>query len=583
MSSFLKTLCLGAFLISPTFSQLVSAQEIESHNVLRVIESDLENGRISLNEAIVEPFRLVFNAEASIYKNSVSNFQNLKCLNSSVGRYKNEKARLDEGVVNEVEGYFRALEQNVSQMQAFIISESGKFRINYDTTGSNAVSVDDLDGNGISDYVERTAEAADSSYRHQVLTLGFRDPIPPATLYNIYFQNIGFYGFTQRSVTEPSGTYIVVHNNFNGFPPNTDPEGNEIGALKVTVAHEFKHAIQFSQNGWNGDSDAWAEMDATLMEEVVYDNVNDYYNYIEGSGSLIRSPQQTLIPGSYEDITFALYFHEKFGDFFWTDTWERIEVSPLSISLLTAVESELESENETYRKEVTENYLWHLASGPNNSSINYGFKDREFYPNPNLTATFFGLTDSLSTQRSLNRMAANYYMVDLQTEAEGNVAVLLSAESEEINAGVIAYFNNGSSEALISNDNSLGSRRISAPWEWSEVSRLGIAVVNTSRTASSTFRIGISSDIPQKLELAQNYPNPFNPSTTIPIEIPETQFVSLKVYDITGRLVQTLLEGEVQTGFYEINFDGSALASGVYLYQLRTEKGAQFQKMLLVK
>lgn len=92
-------------------------------------------------------------------------------------------------------------------------------------------------------------------------------------------------------------------------------------------------------------------------------------------------------------------------------------------------------------------------------------------------------------------------------------------------------------------------------------------------------------DLPKAITLAQNYPNPFNPSTTISFELPESQQVSLTVYDVTGRRVATLLNGETrQSGEHTITFDASNLASGIYLYRLSTAAGQTFtNKMMLVK
>ena len=222
------------------------------------------------------------------------------------------------------------------------VSPSGKFKIHYATSGRHKVPLDDLNGNSIPDYVEEVAEAGDFSYNQEILTLGFTDPIDEGEVYDVYIEdlsNFGAYGLTNNSTVgsfpcdiSGSETCIYIENDFVGFPDNDDPEGQQIGAIKVTMSHEFKHAIQFAQNSWQGDSDRWAEMDATLMEEVVYDDVNDYYNYIEDfSTDLFSNPHVTLndptnpIAGYYEDITWALYFHERFGDNFWPAVWEFIE------------------------------------------------------------------------------------------------------------------------------------------------------------------------------------------------------------------------------------------------------------------
>jgi len=76
--------------------------------------------------------------------------------------------------------------------------------------------------------------------------------------------------------------------------------------------------------------------------------------------------------------------------------------------------------------------------------------------------------------------------------------------------------------------------------------------------------------VPTFYEMNQNYPNPFNPSTVINYQLPKAGFVSLKVYDIVGNVVRTLVNGFKPAGSYAANFDGSNLASGIYFYYLET-------------
>ncbi|HOI31064.1 MAG TPA: T9SS type A sorting domain-containing protein [Melioribacteraceae bacterium] len=91
------------------------------------------------------------------------------------------------------------------------------------------------------------------------------------------------------------------------------------------------------------------------------------------------------------------------------------------------------------------------------------------------------------------------------------------------------------------------------------------------------------SEIPDKYKLSQNYPNPFNPTTTISFSIPESQFISLMVYDILGREISTLVNEEKQPGNYKVNFDGSNLSSGVYYYQMRAGQFVETKKLILLK
>jgi hypothetical protein len=89
--------------------------------------------------------------------------------------------------------------------------------------------------------------------------------------------------------------------------------------------------------------------------------------------------------------------------------------------------------------------------------------------------------------------------------------------------------------------------------------------------------------IPRVYALLQNYPNPFNPITTINYQIPENGLVILRIYDILGNEVRTLVNENKVAGRYEVNFDASSLASGVYLYTLKVNDYADVKKMILMK
>jgi len=91
------------------------------------------------------------------------------------------------------------------------------------------------------------------------------------------------------------------------------------------------------------------------------------------------------------------------------------------------------------------------------------------------------------------------------------------------------------------------------------------------------------SELPAAVDLRQNYPNPFNPSTVIRFELPETQNVTLEVFDLSGRKVATLLDGPRNAGRHQIQWAPDNLASGLYLYKLRTGNRVITKKMMLIK
>ena len=88
---------------------------------------------------------------------------------------------------------------------------------------------------------------------------------------------------------------------------------------------------------------------------------------------------------------------------------------------------------------------------------------------------------------------------------------------------------------------------------------------------------------PTKFSLSQNYPNPFNPTTTIEYAIPEDSDVKLSVYDISGHLVETLVDEYHQAGQYDIKWNASKYSSGIYIYRLESSYGIYSRKMVLIK
>jgi len=110
--------------------------------------------------------------------------------------------------------------------------------------------------------------------------------------------------------------------------------------------------------------------------------------------------------------------------------------------------------------------------------------------------------------------------------------------------------------------------------------------INGDAAVKYSQSTGISqtdNSIPEKFSLSQNYPNPFNPVTNLEFGISELGFVSLKIYDMLGKEVVTLVNENLNPGTYKCNFDASALSSGIYFYKLQTDNFSETKKMTLLK
>jgi uncharacterized protein (TIGR02145 family) len=118
----------------------------------------------------------------------------------------------------------------------------------------------------------------------------------------------------------------------------------------------------------------------------------------------------------------------------------------------------------------------------------------------------------------------------------------------------------------------------SSIYDWFKVMKYSIRCVKNDPTGVLN-----ESFIPDKFILMQNYPNPFNPSTKISYQIPEMSFVKLKVLDILGNEIETLVNEEKFIGSYDFEFDAAGLTSGIYFYQLKAGNYIETKKMLYLK
>lgn len=151
---------------------------------------------------------------------------------------------------------------------------------------------------------------------------------------------------------------------------------------------------------------------------------------------------------------------------------------------------------------------------------------------------------------------------------------------------------------VVADDNSFTSGPVApAPWTYSHVfttessnpyycvlhgapGGVGMSGVITVQAASDIRNEGISI---YKFDLKQNYPNPFNPTTTIHYVVPKGSLVELRVYDVIGNEVETLVNEFKPAGNYNITFNAFSLSSGIYFYKLQAGSFAETRKMTLLK
>jgi hypothetical protein len=230
--------------------------------------------------------------------------------------------------------------------------QTAHFVLHYTTQGAWAVAPQDADRNGVPDFIEASAKSWEDVYQREVGQLGY--PAPKLTVaadgtvsnkFHVYFKDMNFYGYTVPENVDyepvngfPSGTasaWIVVENDFAGFPPNdldvTGLEPVRVGALEVTQAHEFMHALQFNinvyQSGW------LMESHATWAEDAVYDGINDWHWYIN---TFFNSP---ALPVFNRYVYGSAFFQNWLSETYGVDTPRRVWNAARSMSAADAIET----------------------------------------------------------------------------------------------------------------------------------------------------------------------------------------------------------------------------------------------------
>ncbi len=262
-------------------------------------------------------------------------------------------------------------------------SPGGHFKLHYDVSGANAVPITDNNHNGTPDYVENVANYCDSSWRTEVDNLQYMSPPSDGTSggdsrYDIYFEEMGYYGYTQPEGAGPNPwndriSFISIHRNFNGFPPNTDPDGNQLGAAKVTIAHEFYHAVQFAYD--YGEELWWMEAGSTWMEDMVFDVVNDNYNYLS---TFFTSPQTALTDNgfhAYSSFIWPKFLEERFAD---TSLARKIWEACRYTTAYNAINDSLSLVGYNFDSAVAEFTTWNFITSTRDDGNHY--EEAKFYP-----------------------------------------------------------------------------------------------------------------------------------------------------------------------------------------------------------
>jgi len=591
MIGILALVALGS---GPALAAVDSAAEF-----LQIVQERVDRGELSAEDALLLKFQYAFDREKLPEDLQPTSRAPLKCGTVLVQEYLGLRDDLRGDVVDQIEAYLAPPE---AENRPSHYSPSGLFRIYFQTTGGDAVPSGDANGNFIPDFVENIADYMDYSLDFECNQLGFETPPfqADAPYMSIYLADLdGVYGFTQP-VSYPAGmTRITLDNDFIGYPPNDDPDGDALGAAKVTAAHEFKHSTQYAGSRWS--ESGWVEVDATWMEEIAYPEVNDYLNYLN-FGSPIADPDGALDggstgTGSYDDCVWQHYQSETHGVPFVVDFWEHRKTHT-SQPVMDSYEEMFLAYGADLTTAWNEFTTWNFATGAR-FLLDDGYAEAEIYPAGSPQRTIYSYPSTYNG--AVTRLAANFVRCLFLDEPGKNLRVTFDGDdTARMTLGIVvneSYATNAGAMYTVDLDTS-NDVVFDVPYDLGGVYSVGIIVGNANKSGTNrSYSLAVDlvdagttpvGDVARALAITGNHPNPFNPSTNIEFALASSADTRLEIYDLAGRKVRTLLDATLGAGEHTVRWQGQddggrPLASGTYVARLSSGDQITSHKLVLAK
>lgn len=463
--------------------------------------------------------------------------------------------------------------------QTSIVSPGGFFRIHYNTTGTNTPRYNSTltpDQNAM-----LITEALDSSYNFEVAYLGY--PAPPSddtsggdNLYDVYIEELGsgLYGYTEyeREVTAGSGrftSFMVIDNDYVGSFATTG-----INGARVTVAHEFHHAIQGGNYIFRDADRFFYEITSTAMEEFVFDSVNDYYAYMS---SYFQNPGNSFSSNNgYNLAIWNIFLKDRFGFEILKRQWELMP----QMRAISAIGSSLTEFNSSLRAEFNKFGIWTYYTNNRRIPGQY-FEEAQFYPllRTGMARTFSPPSDSVNGNSY--PVANNFFnLVNTSKSPSDTITVLIS--NSNLVSGINAPATQTPFSYVLRVDSVPGSVNLAPgyfavfspndPQNWA-VSEF----INRQLVREDTARIAI----PKKVEDFV-FPNPFvfgkSGNTNINFSVAEelgTELM-LNIYTSAMELVYESKKSVVSSYNQKVlqwngrTIKGERVGSGVYIYVIKS-------------
>lgn len=495
---------------------------------------------------------------------------------------------------------FKSLFQRPELPESYV-SSSGAFKIHYTRSGIDAVPAADADQNGVPDFVEETAAAYELSFEVQVNELGYDAPPDDdgtdGPEYDVYIQDLGpsFYGYTQGEAGVPETpqrdlrSYIVIDNDFEDghFTPGID-------GSRVTAAHEYFHAVQFGYRTFNNsDEPFYYEMCSVWMEDVLYDDINDYYQYLP---SYFR---KTNVPFNKFDLSRS--FGQAVWNHFIVKKYDRADMIRTSwelmraeTSAMAAIQESLSRIGGTFSNDFVEFGFWNYFTGSRADSIRF-YKESAAYSEVLIDDAFLFTADTTVIDSSLS-LTHKYYEVTVPEAGAYSITGDFEDPGKWL-VGVITVAPGGDTNLFTVNP-IIGQNLGTLPAFSTVViipSNLQI-LEGADRSLLSSERLTFRFNLMQGAlaETADRgvmdiYPNPFRPGLHdeqwFIFNIEPNRVTEVRIFSADGRLIR-FERLPVNTSFFAWDGrddDNAPVASGVYLVQMRQGNLIDARKFAIVR
>jgi hypothetical protein len=508
-----------------------------------------------------------------------------------------EKCALD--LINSVKinlGNFSSPQQEIllkllqrPDLHTSLVSESGIFRLHFDTTGTNAPQY--ISGLTAFENAMQVLEALDSTYNFEVSFLGYLPP--PADfgeggddLYDIYIMRTGYYGSTtpENIINQEQQTYTSYMDIDPEFGAGFFTRG--INAMQVTIAHELHHAIQLGNYINRISSDRFFyELSSTAMEEFVYDDVNDYYQYLN---SYFLSPETSLpLTIGYNSVLWNIFLQNNFDYDILKLQWELMP----SIRAMFAISNSLFEYESSFAREFNKFGIWMFFTSYRTVPGSY-FEEAGNYPLVKQTS-IIQFNQSHPPLEMTSRAAAHTFITfSIQSMNDSLVTIVSNGDVQSAVTDLSSIFN---FQYTLFSDSSSGGRFLTGnyssdfsadnPAFWSVSEILNNVVVREDDNVVNPGQTRIEYAYPSPFQYGKSYL--FGSNIFIPLNANLAETVDFNIYTSGMNLlfqseeIVKFLPGE-QVGIIwnVLDQSGDKLASGVYIYVIK--KGDDITKGKLV-